>query len=860
MATMSTEPTKLPPSPSAPPRPGRSHALGTQLPLPLTPIVGRLREFDAVRRLLARPDVRLLTLTGPAGVGKTRLALEVAADLEQAQAYADGITYVGLGGAQDPALVAMTIASSLDVLQDAGQAIAISLELALRDHEGLILLDNFEHVLDAAPLLTTLLSNCPGVTLLVTSRERLRLSGEYEYPVPTLDLPRSTRPETVANVTQSDAAMLFIARAQAVTPDFVLTDASATVVAEICRRLDGLPLAIELAAARLKILPLGPLLDRLERRLPLLTGGGRDLPARLRTMRDAIAWSYDLLSAEEQALCRRLSIFAGGFSLDDAEIVAEELAPIGERGGRREAEDDGESTFLLPPTASVLDLISSLIEKSLVRHKGGGTEQARFDMLETVREFAGERLAAAAEDAAARRRHAAWALTLAEAADIALTGPDQLTWLRRLEAEHDNLRAALGWAIESGEAEIALRLVGVLWRFWAYHGYYAEGRMWAERALDAPGDAPPAVRAKALHHVGNLALDLGDLALARASYEAGHTIRRELGDPLAIAISLNGLGLMAFYEGAYDEARRLHTAAHAIRREHGDRQGLGNSLSNLGDVATATGDFPRAHELQEESLAVRRSLGDTNAVAYSTFNLGELSAAEGREAEARDLFEQALAAFIETGDRLGVAYARCELGRLATRRRDAHTAATVLSDALTIRHELGDRRGVAECLEGLAEVATVSGQALVGVELFAAAAALRTTIGIPIRPFDRGRHDRAVSRARHVVSSEAADRAWAAGQALTVDQASARALVLSATIMDAPHARKSPAAAPIGGLSAREREVLRLIATGRSSREIAENLFIAKRTVDIHASNILSKLGLSSRAEAVAFAVRNGLA
>ncbi|MGH2558420.1 MAG: tetratricopeptide repeat protein, partial [Thermomicrobiales bacterium] len=513
-----------------------------------------------------------------------------------------------------------------------------------------------------------------------------------------------------------------------------------------------------------------------------------------------------------------------------------------------------------PPSASVLEGVSSLIEKSLVRQMVNGVEHARFNMLETVREFAAERLSAAAEEDMARRQHAAWALALAEAADAALIGPDQLRWLRSLEAEHDNLRAALGWSIETGATETALRLVGALWRFWAYHGYFAEGRMWAERALDARGDAPPAVRAKALHQFGNLAIDLGDLALARSSYEAGHAIRRELNESSAIAISLNGLGLVAFYEGDYDESRRLHTEALTTRRERGDLQGIGNSLSNLGDVATATGDFPRARELQEAALTIRRSLGDTNAAAYSTFNLGELTAAEGREADARDHFEQAYLAFVQTGDRLGVAYARCELGRLTLRQGDANSAATLLADALAIRHELGDRRGIAECLEGLAEVAVVSGRALVGIELFAAASALRATIAIPIRPFDRGRHDRAVAHAHGAVSPEAADQAWIAGQALTVDQASARALAVGATIAEAPHAPESPAVATVGGLSARELEVLRLIVAGQSNREIAETLFIAKRTVDTHASNILSKLGLSSRAEAVAYAVRNGLA
>ncbi|MGH2530939.1 MAG: ATP-binding protein [Thermomicrobiales bacterium] len=459
---------------------GQPVADAGRLPAPVTPLVGRERETKDVQDLLLRDGVRMVTLTGPGGVGKTRLALDVATALESEFG---GVGFVSLAPIRAVDLVPSAIARSLGIRESGTQPLDERLRARLRDAHLLLLLDNFEHVEDAAPLIAELLVACPRIRALVTSRAPLRVSGEHEYPVPPLRVPETPVRPAVADLARTEAVTLFCQRARAVRPDFVLHEANAAVVAEICRRLDGLPLAIELAAVHIKVLSPRDLLTRLTNRLQILVGGSRDLPARLQTMRDAIAWSYDLLSPEEQALFRRLSIFVGGCTLDAAKWVMAEGgkrkadATEAEGRGRKAESDDGSAAVRRPPSASdVLDGIASLVDKSLLRRTDQDEGEPRFEMLETIREYGVDQLAASGEETTARARHTAWYLALAERAEPELTGPEQISWLERLECEHANLRGALAWLSEGERAEQALRLAGALSHFWAVHGHWAEGR------------------------------------------------------------------------------------------------------------------------------------------------------------------------------------------------------------------------------------------------------------------------------------------------------------------------------------------------------------------------------------------------
>jgi non-specific serine/threonine protein kinase len=507
----------------------------------LTPLAGREREVADLLGLIRRSETRLVTVSGPGGVGKTRLALQVA--VEAANDYADGVAFVRLDPIRDPALVVATIAQGLGLREAGNESWFTRLTEFLSGREQLLILDNFEQIIGAASVVSNLLAVCPRLKVLVTSREVLRLTGEREFPLSPLGLPASDE-VSVDAIAQAGAVALFVQRAQAANPTFRLTPDVAPIVVDICRRLDGLPLAIELAASRIKVLSPRSLLARLEQRLMLLTGGARDQPARLQTMRDAIAWSHDPLPPAEQALFRRLAVFAGGFTLDAvAEVASFELRASGLGGSAPMAEPLEVGTApnskleASSPKLATLDGIASLIEKSLVRPmEDGAAGEPRFTMLETIREFGAAMLVAEGEAVEARRQHGRWMVDLAERAEPELVGPRQDEWLDRLEAERDNIRAALAWAIDERDAERAQRLAGALWRFWVTRGYLTEGKTWTERAL-ALGDASPAVAAKAHHHLGNLALDLGDYELARAGYEAGLALWQAYGDRRGLASS-----------------------------------------------------------------------------------------------------------------------------------------------------------------------------------------------------------------------------------------------------------------------------------------------------------------------------------
>jgi predicted ATPase/Flp pilus assembly protein TadD len=701
------------------------------IPAPTSSLIGRDADVAAVCELLHDDQVRLVTLTGPGGVGKTRLALAVTAKLNGP--FSGGRVFVDLSPLHQPANVYPAIAAALGLREHAPESTGVSLQRLLGDRRLLVVLDNYEHVLDAAPAVSQLLRASPGVKALVTSREALRLQGEREVLVSPLALPERTQEGRLKVLERCAAVQLFVERAAEADRHFRLTEENAAAVAAICQRLDGLPLAIELAAARIKVLSPAELLSRLEPRLPLLTGGSRDAPARQRTLRDTIAWSFDLLSAEEQVLFVQLSVFKGGWTLEAAEAA-------GGKGGKGDRGKD----------ESVLDGLSSLVDKSLVGRveSPAGT---RFVMLETVREFAYERLQERSGDYEVRRQaHATYYLALAEEASRGLVSAEQEEWLDRLDSDEGNLQAALDWNFERGRADSALRLTRALWRYWAPRGRLLDGRFWLERALSQEGaqESPADTRADAHNALGNLLGDIGEYALASREYERALALRQEINDADGVAGTLNNLGIIAMWLGDYERANALHQQSLEIRRSLHDRFGEALSLSNLGDVKLAEGEFSRARELQLASLRLREQIRDAAGTAYARYNLGEIGRLEGNGEEAARWLDDSLERFETLGDRLGQAYAEWSLGSLAAMEGNAARAADLLERALETRVEIGDQRGVVECLEALGLLALREGYLPDGARLLGIARIQREALSCQAPPSVRADHERALNVAR----------------------------------------------------------------------------------------------------------------
>jgi len=727
------------PWPPAPPGRERSN-----LPQLLKSFIGRERELTEIKKLL--PGTRSLTLTGTGGIGKTRLALQAAAELRNA--YRDGVWFVDLAPLVDPELVPNALAQVLGVKESVGQPLVKTLSDHLRLLELLVVLDNCEHVLDAcARLAETLLRESAGVTVVATSREPLRIGAERTYPLGTLPLPD---PQADArSIAESDSVRLFVDRARQHRPGFDLQDQRARAVAEICVRLDGIPLALELAAARVAVLPVEQIVRLLDQRFRLLASGSRsDLP-RHQTLHALLDWSYELLDEAERQFFARLSVFADGWTLAAAEVVG---------AGDVITQDDA------------VYLLIALVEKSLVVADDDGD---RYRMLETVREYAREKLAMTGGANAVRERHCQFFLALAENAEPNLAGPEQASWLQRLEDEHDNLRSALEYCVAAPGSDAGLRLCSALHWFWIMRGFRAEGLDWCVRVLDIEAiDKRTAERARALQAAGILAYHLGDFPAARAYHEDSLAMARELRDQKGIARAAILLGQLRLRQGEPAAAHALSEEALAISRNLDDPSLMQQSLNGLGNAALDMGEYPIAQSLYEESLAIARERADRVRIAILLNNLGYVTFLQGEYSAARTLHEESLAIRRELKDPGGIAYSLSGLGEVALQHGDYPAAGAFFRDALSIRRELGDKMGIAELLEKQAAVIGAMGNALRAAQLGGAAERLREEIGSPLTTEERLRHHRHISAARAALGDDAAfNRAWQQGRAQSLEQA-----------------------------------------------------------------------------------------
>lgn len=890
-----------------------THSLPTQL----TPLIGRQQEVVAACRLLRRSQVRLLTLTGTGGVGKTRLALQVANAL--GEDFADGVSSVPLAPISDPDLVVPTIAQALGLTEGGAGSFLALLQAVLRDKQVLLLLNNFEQILPAAPQLMELLAACPGLKLLVTSRAVLHVQGEQEFPVPPLALPNLKQlpePELLADYA---AIALFLQRAQAVMPTFQLTAANAGAIAELCVRLDGLPLAIELAAARIKLLSPQALLARLGRRLEVLTSRAQDMPARQQTLRNTLAWSYQLLDASEQRLFRRLAVFVGGCTLEAVEAVC------GER-------DDG--------AGWELDAVASLLDKSLLQQLRQEGEEARLVLLETIREYGLECLESCGELEATRTAHAAYYLALAEEAAPHLRGAvwpshfhavmphlaeeavpqwreaEQVRWVEPLEREQENLRAALSFLLEQAQVqagtqegerqvELALRLCVALSWFWHVRGYGREGLGFLMQALAEPAGIGAALRARALYEAAELAFIYArNLPLERLAEES-LALYQELGDAEGMAHSLSRLGGIARIrsqfalahaqleeaavrfqalgnrwrqgqcftewaraateEGQYEQARALLSESLLLYQELGDTQRLGwvrYLLAHL--LFVSQQDQALAQQWAEQSLAHFRERGSTPFSVYPLGLLGLIHLEQGELEAARPLLEESLALGKQTGVETDAVHLALGLARLLTLQGDAASARQLYQGSLTLLFEYKVyKESVAASLEGLAALEAGQGEPRQAARLWGAAEALREAIGAPMHPVHRASSEQAVALARSELGEQAFAAAWAEGRGMTPEQVLAMRASASTPAQVPPRSAVSeppnkPVTSP-SGLTAREMEILRLLVQGWTDAQIAEHLVISPRTVNRHTASLYTKLGVSSRSAATRYALEHRL-
>lgn len=832
----------LPSLPSALPDHSNGH-IPHNLPAQTTLLIGRQRELDVVYGLLLREEVRLITLTGAGGTGKTRLALELARGLLERDSIAlrstpsrstpshstlhaatphpftDGVYFVNLAPITDPGLVVSAIAQTLGVREMGGRPLLDGLKDYLQARDLLLILDNFEQVIEAAPVVADLLAHAPLLKVLVTSRETLHLRGEYDCAVPPLTLPPtgdsrwqiadSAETNYGLGITQYDAVRLFIARAQAAHIDFAVTHANAPAVAEICYRLDGLPLAIELAAARIKTLTPQVLLQRLERRLPVLVGGARDLPARQQTLRNTIDWSYDLLDEREKVLFRRLAVFVGGFTLD----AAEEVCASGHRERSNEASHPSSlSDAAVVPLASdhILAGLTSLVDQSLLKQEEGTDGTPRFTMLETVREYALERLEASEEAEVIRLQHMDYCLALSKMAAPKFRGPEQLTWYRRLEAEHDNLRAALHWARERCPPETWLQLTFALSGFWVRRSYFDEARHWLEQAVEQTPAVTPLLRSRILWALGQVALRqenetlaidwlnasiegwpktedlpgltvamnslgvalqaLGHWPAARSVVEEALSIARVVGDKWIIAGPLRTLGHQAKHDGDYEKAQTLYNEARSLYQELGDKQSINSSLHDLVALASLTGDRVQGRRLAEERLANAREQDNKYGIAHSINDLGENARLTGDYERARQFYEESLALFRQLRFKAMIASLLLNLGYVAHYQGDDKQAESLFRESLAMRHEAKNLINALNPAAGLAGVWAKRGQLERAGRLLGAVKTQLDSLQLRLDPADQIEFDRNLADVQAQLTEETFNAAWAEGAAMSLEQ------------------------------------------------------------------------------------------
>lgn len=804
----------------------------TGFPAPLTSFVGRAQEIETLTQLLQRPAVREVTLTGPGGIGKTRLALQVAEQL--APDFVDGVLFVPLATVQSAEDVPLTILRVMGHPDADPEPPATRLVAAIGERNMLIVLDNFEQLARDAQQshLATLLQSCPGLKLLVTSRVHLRISGEHVLPVPPLGVPATAPASGESPEAVSDAVQLFVSRLQAVQPTFALTPENAQLIAAICQRVDGLPLAIELAAARGAVLSLPELYDRLQRRLPLLSGGSRDQPERLRTMHSAIAWSYDLLDPPTQALLRRLAVFSGGISV----AAVEATAPDADAGG-------------------TLDALGALVINSLLQ-RSDAADGSRLLMLETVREFAQERLDQSGEAEAAQRAHALYFNHFMEELDPLLWSSASSSLLNRVAQEHDNLRAALEWGLTHDPA-LALALAHRVGAFWQKRTLWNEGRVWLKRLLEATPATPSTDRAIALGRAGALAGDQGDFVEAVQLLNETLEMAEFLGDDGIKARAFRGLGIVASNQSDFPRANDLFTRALDHFRATEDDAGIARVLNDLGLVAERQGDHARAIALQEESLPIARRVGDDWQVCIVLGNLGGAHYDAGNFERGAALSREALQLSRELSDTFGVAVNLYNLGQAYGELGKTAEAVAYYTESLAIIESIGEHHLLSRALDRLGYALHVLGDPRAAARLHGAALALRESIG------DTLFHDEDVNITERYVQIQAAlgHDAFTAevdvGRTLPSADAVTEARRLAIDALDAY--RASPAQA-LAGLTRREANVLRLMADGQTDQDIADALFISKRTASSHVAAVMSKLGVESRTAAVALAIRSGVA